>query len=142
VHQLRELFCKLPYAFVVCGVRTAGMLKHVCNAFDAVKSAFANEGGRLRQALEINSQAVIDLVCLDTQLNIPTADLRPGPRVRRVMTTEGLAGPAARGRSVQRGHADPSGVHESNETHLHHGIESVPASGGTSVGILGLSFKR
>src|SRR3989442_15473064 len=54
------------------------MLKYACNAFHALKISFANEVGRICQALEIDAHAVMDLVCLDTQLNISTAYLRPG----------------------------------------------------------------
>jgi GDP-mannose 6-dehydrogenase len=141
VRQLRELFGKLPCAFVVCGVRTAEMLKYACNAFHALKISFANEIGRICQALEVDAHAVMDLVCLDTQLNISAAYLRPGfafggsclPKDLRALLY-----------AAARHDVDVpvlSGVRESNETHLRHGIDTVLATGATSVGMLGLSFK-
>ena len=141
VRQLRELFGKLPCPFVVCGVRTAEMLKYACNAFHALKISFANEIGRICQALAVDAHAVMDLVCLDTQLNISTAYLRPGfafggsclPKDLRALLY-----------AAARHDVDIpvlSGVRESNETHLHHGIDAVLATGATSVGMLGLSFK-
>jgi len=141
VSQLRELFGALPCAFVVCGVRSAEMLKYACNAFHALKISFANEVGRICQALEIDAHAVMDLVCLDTQLNISTAYLRPGfafggsclPKDLRAL----LHAAARRDVDVPL----LSGVRESNETQLRHGIHTVLATGATSVGMLGLSFK-
>jgi len=140
VRQLRELFGKLPCTFVVCGVRTAEMLKYVCNAFHALKISFANEIGRICQALEIDAHAVMDLVCLDTQLNISTAYLRPGFAFGGSCLPKDLR---ALLHAAARHDVDIpvlSGVRESNETHLHHGIDTVLATGATSVGMLGLSF--
>ena len=141
VQQLRQLFGKLPGPFVVCDIRTAEMLKYVCNAFHALKICFANEVGRISQALAIDAHAVMDLVCMDTQLNISTAYLRPGfafggsclPKDLRAL----LHAAARRDVDVPL----LSGVRESNETHLRHGIHTVLETGATSVGMLGLSFK-
>ncbi len=44
---VRELFDPLPGEVVVDQLRTAEMLKYACNAFHAVKVAFANEIGRV-----------------------------------------------------------------------------------------------
>src|SRR5207302_10485358 len=139
--RLRELFGELPGAFVVCGVRTAEMLKYACNAFHALKISFANEVGRICQALEVDAHAVMDLVCLDTQLNISTAYLRPGFAFGGSCLPKDLR---ALLHAAARHDVDIpvlSGVRESNETHLHHGIDTVLATGATSVGMLGLSFK-
>ena len=141
VQQLRQLFGKLPGPFVACDIRTAEMLKYACNAFHALKICFANEVGRISQALAIDAHAVMDLVCMDTQLNISTAYLRPGfafggsclPKDLRAL----LHAAARRDVDVPL----LSGVRESNETHLRHGIHTVLETGATSVGMLGLSFK-
>ena len=141
VRQLRELFGELPCAFVVCGVRTAEMLKYACNAFHALKISFANEIGRICQALEVDAHAVMDLVCLDTRLNISTAYLRPGFAFGGSCLPKDLR--ALLHAAARRDVDVPvlSGVRDSNETHLHHGIDTVLATGATSVGMLGLSFK-
>jgi GDP-mannose 6-dehydrogenase len=141
VAQLKELFGKLPGAFFVCGVRTAEMLKYACNAFHALKISFANEVGRICQALEVDSHAVMDLVCSDTQLNISTAYLRPGFAFGGSCLPKDLR--ALLHTAARRDVDVPvlSGVRDSNETHLRHGIHTVLATGATSVGMLGLSFK-
>src|SRR5439155_5280849 len=141
VRQLLELFGALPGAFVVCGIRTAEMLKYACNAFHALKISFANEVGRISQALEIDAHAVMDLVCMDTQLNISTAYLRPGFAFGGSCLPKDLR--ALLHAAARRDVDVPvlSGIRESNETHLRHGIHSVLETGATSVGMLGLSFK-
>ena len=141
VRPLRELFGRLPCAFLVCSIRTAEMLKYACNAFHAMKVSFANEMGRVCQALEIDAQAMMDLVCLDTRLNISTAYLRPGFAFGGSCLPKDLR---ALLHTAARHDVDTpllSGILQSNETHLRHGIDLVLATGATSVGMLGLSFK-
>src|SRR5204862_3164767 len=75
---VREAFTRLPAEFKVCSIRTAEMLKYCCNAFHALKITFANEVGRVCQALEIDSHEVMGLFSQDTRLNISTAYLKPG----------------------------------------------------------------
>ena len=138
---LRHLFGTLPSPFVVCDIRTAEMLKYVCNTFHALKISFANEVGRICQALDIDAHAVMDLVCMDMQLNISAAYLRPGFAFGGSCLPKDLR--ALLHLASRRDVDVPllSGVRESNETHLHHGIHTVLESGATSVGMLGLSFK-
>ena len=75
---LRDLFGHLPCEFFVTSIRTAEMLKYVCNIFHALKATFANEVGRLSQVMGVDSLSVMDMVCRDTRLNISPAYLRPG----------------------------------------------------------------
>jgi len=52
---LRDLFGHLPCEFLVTSIRTAEMLKYACNIFHALKATFANEVGRLAQAMGVDS---------------------------------------------------------------------------------------
>src|SRR5262249_51917108 len=78
VAVVREVFGKLQGDFRVCPIRTAEMLKYACNVFHALKITFANEIGRICQAVEVDSHEVMDLVCRDRQLNISPTYLKPG----------------------------------------------------------------
>ena len=78
MNVVRELFQHLDARFMVTSIRVAEALKMSCNAFHALKITFANEIGRVSQALGIDSHEVMRLVCADTRLNISPAYLRPG----------------------------------------------------------------
>ena len=59
-------------------IAVAEMAKYVDNAFHAMKVAFANELGRLADALALSPQLLADIFLADTKLNISPAYLRPG----------------------------------------------------------------
>lgn len=138
---LREVFGHLPCAFYVTDVRTAEMLKYACNIFHALKITFANEIGRLSQSLQVDSHAVMDMVCKDTHLNISPAYMKPGfayggsclPKDLKAMLY------VAKSRDVEVPML--SGVHTSNQIHIDHAVDMVLASGRRRVGMIGLSFK-
>jgi len=141
VGMVREVFGHLRCEFLVCSIRSAEMLKYTCNAFHALKITFANEVGRICQSLDVDSHAVMDLVCRDTQLNISRAYLRPGFAYGGSCLPKDLA--AMRHLAGRRDVAVPllSAVAASNTIHIDHAIDLVLATGRRSIGLLGLSFK-
>jgi GDP-mannose 6-dehydrogenase len=141
VALLQALFGHLPGRFTVCSVRTAEMLKYVCNSFHALKITFANEVGRICQALNIESHEVMDLVCQDTQLNISPAYLRPGFAYGGSCLPKDLR--ALRHAAARRDVVVPmlDQIERSNQMHIEHAIDMVLSTGLRSVGMLGLSFK-
>jgi len=78
VAALRGIFGHLPCQFIETSIRTAEMLKYACNVFHATKVTFANEMGRICQAASVDAHEVMQLLCMDRQLNISPAYLRPG----------------------------------------------------------------
>jgi GDP-mannose 6-dehydrogenase len=141
VQAVRELFEHLPARFLVTSIRVAEALKMSCNAFHALKITFANEIGRISQALGIDSHEVMRLVCADTRLNISTAYLKPGfafggsclPKDLRALT------------SIAKQHdlVVPmlSSLLASNRVHIDHAVDMILKLGRPKVGMLGLSFK-
>jgi GDP-mannose 6-dehydrogenase len=141
VAVVRGIFGGLPGGFKVCSIRTAEMLKYACNVFHALKITFANEIGRVCQALEIDSHEVMDLVCQDTRLNIAPTYLRPGFAYGGSCLPKDLR--ALCHLADRRDVAIPmlSAVERSNELHIEHAVNLVLESGRRSVGMIGLSFK-
>jgi GDP-mannose 6-dehydrogenase len=141
VALVQAVFAHLPGRFNVCSIRTAEMLKYACNAFHALKITFANEMGRLCQALNIESHQVMDLVCQDTQLNISPTYLRPGFAYGGSCLPKDLR--ALRHLASRRDVLVPvlEQIERSNQVHIDHAVDMVLASGLRSVGMLGLSFK-
>jgi GDP-mannose 6-dehydrogenase len=141
VQAVRELFEHLPARFLVTSIRVAELLKMSCNAFHALKISYANEIGRISQALGIDSHEVMRLVCADTRLNISTAYLQPGfafggsclPKDLRALT------------SIARHHDLDvpmlSSLLASNRVHIDHAVDKILKLGRPKVGMLGLSFK-
>ena len=138
---LRQLFGHLPCEFIATSVGVAEMLKYACNAFHALKVTFANEIGRLSQAVNVDARAVMELVCRDKRLNISPAYLKPGfafggsclPKDLRALTYIGK----------QRDVTTPmlGAVLGSNRAHIDHVLEQIMVPGVRRIGMIGLSFK-
>lgn len=141
VELLRSVFGHLPCEFVHTSIRTAEMLKYACNAFHAMKVTFANEIGRISQAVGVDPHEVMQLVCMDRQLNISSAYLRPGFAFGGSCLPKDLKALLYLAKSCDVELPMLSNVLPSNAAHVEHAIEQVLASGRRSVGLIGLSFK-
>ena len=121
--------------------RTAALVKYACNAFHAVKVAFANEIGALARELGADGHVVMDLLCRDTKLNISPAYLRPGfafggsclPKDLRALVR------CAELHAVRLPML--SAVLPSNEEHLERAVRLIRDRGVRRIGMAGLSFK-
>lgn len=139
--QVLELYEDHTCPKIATDTRTAAMVKYTCNAFHALKIAFANEIGALSKAIGIDGREVMRIACLDNILNISTAYLKPGyafggsclPKdVRALVRCAQLT--ATRAELLD-------GVLASNKTHLERAIQAVELSGQRQVGLVGLAFK-
>jgi GDP-mannose 6-dehydrogenase len=141
VNAVREIFQHLDTRFLVTSIRVAETLKMSCNAFHALKITFANEIGRISQALGIDSHEVMRLVCADTRLNISPAYLKPGfafggsclPKDLRALTH------IARQNDLEIPML--ASLLVSNRAHIDHAVDKILKLGRPRVGMLGLSFK-
>jgi GDP-mannose 6-dehydrogenase len=137
-----ELYRKVEAPIVRTDIGTACLVKYASNAFHALKVTFANEVGRLSEAMDVDGQQVMDIICQDTKLNIAPTYLKPGfafggsclPKDLRALVAESwhLGLPLEVIQSILR----------SNEAHLEACIESVLSAGRQKVGLLGLTFKE
>jgi GDP-mannose 6-dehydrogenase len=141
VEKVHQIFSHLPCEFVSTSIKAAEMLKYCCNVFHAVKITFANEVGRLCQALDVDAHEVMDLVCRDKHLNISPAYLKPGFAFGGSCLPKDLQGLLylAKSRDVELPML--SHVLPSNSVHIGQAINIVLGFGKRSIGMLGLSFK-
>ena len=119
----------------------AELLKYSCNAFHALKVAFANEMGTLAKSLGVDGHRVMQLFAMDRKLNVSPAYLKPGfafggsclPKDLRLLTYT----------ARQHDLALPllGSILESNRLHLERALQRILATGEKRIGILGLSFK-
>ena len=75
---VRELYAWAPGRIFETSFRSAEMVKYVCNAWHAVKVAFANEIGTLARELEVDAESIMEMFVSDTKLNISPSYLKPG----------------------------------------------------------------
>ena len=136
-----DLYDAIDAPRVVTDTRTAALVKYVCNAFHALKIGFANEIGALAHRLGADGQEVMRIACMDKQLNISTAYLRPGfsfggsclPKDVRALTR--YAQQNALATEIM------AAILPSNHSHLERALEHIAKSGIKRIGLVGLSFK-
>jgi GDP-mannose 6-dehydrogenase len=138
---IQELFGHITGSVQWVPFREAEMLKAVCNAFHALKVAFANEVGALCSAMSIDGHSLMAQFVKDTKLNISPAYMRPGlpfggsclPKDLRMLCQ--VAGAHGVDLPLFRGTLD------SNEAHLKRVIDMIPNNGARRIGLNGLAFK-
>ena len=141
VAALRAVFGHLPCEFIVTDVRTAEGMKMACNAFHALKITFANEIGRVSQALGIDGRNLMALLCKDMSLNISPAYLRPGFAFGGSCLPKDLRALNYISRAREIDTPMLSAVLASNEVHVQHVVDRIRSEPRAVIGMVGLAFK-
>ena len=123
-------------------LRTAEMIKYACNAFHAVKIAFANEIGSLAASLGIPSQEVMATLCEDTKLNASAAYLKPGFAFGGSCLPKDLRALNYRAARLDLKLPLLTAALPSNDAHLDRAARAALDLPGPKIGILGLAFKE
>jgi GDP-mannose 6-dehydrogenase len=135
------LYAFLDRPMVRTDVRTAEMLKYVCNAYHALKIAFANEVGTLARAAGVDSHALMQIFCSDEKLNISRAYLEPGFAFGGSCLPKDLRAINYKARELDLKLPVLASILESNALHVQRGLDLILATGKKKIGVLGLSFK-
>ncbi|HWA14939.1 MAG TPA: nucleotide sugar dehydrogenase, partial [Gemmatimonadales bacterium] len=135
------LYAPLQVTPCVVSLRTAEMIKYACNAFHAVKVAFANEIGALAGRLGVSGEEVMETLCRDTRLNISPAYLKPGFAFGGSCLPKDLRALSYRASRLDLKAPLLESVLVSNESHLRRAIDSVQEVPGR-LGVFGLAFKE
>ncbi len=138
---LGRIYSFLHAPLHVTNIKTAEMLKYVCNSYHALKICFANEIGSLARKLGIDGFELMRLFMLDDKQNLSGMYLKPGfayggsclPKDVRALNylAKRLDYPAPLLNAVPL----------SNNEHLEQGYKLITSFNARKIGFLGLSFK-
>ena len=136
-----EIYKKISKQIFTTSLSAAETVKYVCNAFHALKVAFANEVGTLCRQLDVDEQAVMKIFLADNKLNISTAYLRPGFAFGGSCLPKDLRALTYRAKQLDLDLPLMRAILPSNQAHLDRAVEAVLATNSKRIGVLGLSFK-
>jgi GDP-mannose 6-dehydrogenase len=139
--DMRKLYEWVPAPLFVVGLRTAEMVKYVCNAFHALKVVFGNEVGTLCNELGIDGRQVTEIYTADKQLNISPAYLMPGFAFGGSCLPKDLRAVNYKAKELDLVLPLLASLMPSNEEHIRRGVQSILNTGSRKIGVLGLSFK-
>ena len=142
VQRVASLYDELGVAPRLVSLRTAEMIKYGCNAFHALKIAFANELGSLAASIETDPGEVLETLCEDKKLNISATYLKPGFAFGGSCLPKDLRALIFRANRLDLDLPLLESVLPSNQSHLQRAVESVLNLQGRRLGVIGLAFKE
>lgn len=139
---MEALYREIKAPVVRTDIRVAELIKYVSNAFHALKISFANEVGNISKALAIDAFRVMELLTMDTRLNISPAYLQPGMAYGGSCLPKDMKGLA----TIAHDHylATPiiSAIENSNNIQKTKVLQLIEKAGSKKIGLFGLAFKK
>jgi GDP-mannose 6-dehydrogenase len=142
VRQLADVYAGVTATPRLVSLRTAEMIKYACNAYHAVKIAFANEVGALSESMGVDGLEVMATLCQDDKLNVSAAYLRPGFAFGGSCLPKDLRALSGRARQADVEIPLLNSTLSSNAEHLRRSTEAVLEWGHRKIGTIGLAFKE
>ncbi len=136
-----SLYSNIDAPVFVTSVKTAEMVKYVCNCFHALKVSFANEIGNICKALELDSHEVMNVFCADTKLNLSSYYLKPGFAFGGSCLPKDLRAVSYKAKELDVEVPVLRAISITNRLQVEKALEMVLRTGDKRVGVLGFSFK-
>jgi len=138
---VRQVYAGIEAPIIETNLRSAALIKYVCNSFHALKIAFANEIGNLCRLQGIDPFSLMEAVCKDHRLNISPAYLRPGFAFGGSCLCKDLQALIYEGKRDDLRLPLLEAILPSNENHFKIWLNAILASGKKRIGLVGLTFK-
>ena len=138
---VQSLYTGVSAPVVHTTLRTAEMVKYVCNAYHALKVCFSNEVGDLCEALGADAHEVMRISCLDKKLNVSAAYLTPGFAFGGSCLPKDVRALVAAARASDLAVPLLSAVMPANDGQIARGLDAVLDTRKHRIGIVGLAFK-
>lgn len=139
--MMRSLYDSLPAEITVTEIQIAELMKYVNNTFHALKISFANEVGNICSAMGLDSHAVMDIFCKDTQLNISKYYFKPGFAYGGSCLPKDLKGLQMLAHDMYVSVPVINSIHLTNDIQMQRAIGTLMQYVHRRIGFLGLGFK-
>jgi GDP-mannose 6-dehydrogenase len=139
---LAEIYAPIDAPLVRTSIRASEMVKYADNCFHALKVCFANEIGNLAKALGVpDSHEVMEIFCLDTQLNLSPYYLKPGFAFGGSCLPKDLRATVRMSQDLDVECPVISAAMPSNRLQIQRAVDLIRQTGKKKIGVFGMSFK-
>jgi GDP-mannose 6-dehydrogenase len=138
---LRALYADQTAPIFVLRPRDALMVKYASNAYHALKVAFANEVAAVCQQSDVDAEAVMNVFCNDTKLNVSRRYLMPGFAFGGSCLPKDVRAVLHAGHQLDLQLPLMAAILASNDEVIERAFQKVRATGKKRIGMIGLSFK-
>lgn len=139
--KISELYKQLPAEIIITEVRIAEIMKYVNNTYHALKISFANEIGNICNALDIDSNKVMEIFCKDEQLNISPYYFKPGFAYGGSCLPKDLKGLQTLAHDLYIKAPIIESIDKTNEIQIQRAVSIISKYYGKKIAVLGVSFK-